>query len=117
MDVSLAIARGFHNAPKLYGDITVRAPERITDFKSGVTAAGKEFAYGWYDGISGLVTQPYNGAKKDGVKGFLQGIGKGVGGFILKPGSGKQSLVRSKHPTDLVSHLRPWRLHIQRHLS
>jgi hypothetical protein len=89
MDLSLSVARGFHNAPKLYGDDTVRSPDKITDFKTGVTAAGREFAYGWYDGISGLVTQPLNGAKKNGVKGFLEGIGKGVGGFILKPGSGK----------------------------
>lgn len=89
MDFTLSIARGFHNAPKLYGDDTVRATGKITDFKTGVTTAGKEFAYGWYDGISGLVTQPFNGAKEHGVKGFLEGIGKGVGGFVLKPGSGK----------------------------
>lgn len=89
MDFTLAIARGFHNAPKLYGDDTVRAQDKIVDFKTGIAAAGKEFGYGWYDGISGLVTQPFNGAKKHGVKGFLEGIGKGVGGFLLKPGAGK----------------------------
>jgi len=91
MDFTLSLAKGFHNAPKLYGDDTVRRQDKITDFKSGVTTAGKEFAYGWYDGISGLVTQPLNGAKKHGVKGFLEGIYKGVGGLILKPGSGISS--------------------------
>ena len=91
MDFTMAVARGFHNAPKLYGDDTVRHTDKIIDFKTGMTAAGKEFGYGWYDGISGLVTQPFNGAKNHGVKGFLEGIGKGVSGLILKPGAGKFS--------------------------
>ena len=91
MDFTLAVARGFHNAPKLYGDDTVRAQNKIVDFKTGVAAAGTEFGYGWYDGISGLVTQPFNGAKKNGVRGFLEGIGKGVSGLVLKPGAGKCS--------------------------
>ena len=41
LDFSLAIARGFHNAPKLYGDKNVRRPDKITDFQSGLKAAGK----------------------------------------------------------------------------
>ena len=89
MEFTLAVARGFHNAPKLYGDDTVRTQDKIVDFKTGIAAAGKEFGYGWYDGISGLVTQPINGANKDGIKGFLGGIGKGISGLVLKPGAGK----------------------------
>lgn len=41
MDFTLGIARGFHNAPKLYGDDTVRPQEKVTDFPSGLKAAGK----------------------------------------------------------------------------
>ena len=41
MDFTLGLARGFHNAPKLYGDDTVRPQEKVTDFKSGLQAAGK----------------------------------------------------------------------------
>jgi hypothetical protein len=41
MDFSLGLARGFHNAPKLYGDQTVRPQEKVTDFQSGLRAAGK----------------------------------------------------------------------------
>jgi hypothetical protein len=41
MDFTLGLARGFHNAPKLYGDDTVRPQERVTDFQSGLKAAGK----------------------------------------------------------------------------
>jgi hypothetical protein len=41
MDFTLGIARGFHNAPKLYGDDTVRPQAKVTDFPSGLKAAGK----------------------------------------------------------------------------
>lgn len=41
MDFTLALARGFHNAPKLYGDDTVRNPDKVTGFKSGLKTAGK----------------------------------------------------------------------------
>jgi hypothetical protein len=41
MDFTLGLARGFHNAPKLYGDNTVRPQEKVTDFQSGLKAAGK----------------------------------------------------------------------------
>lgn len=48
----------------------------------------QEFGYGFYDGISGIVTQPLDGAKKQGFAGFLKGFGKGIGGIVLKPGAG-----------------------------
>ncbi|KAI9883417.1 MAG: L-arabinitol 4-dehydrogenase [Watsoniomyces obsoletus] len=85
MDFTLAMARGFHNAPKLYGDKTVRQPETVTGFGSGLKAAGKGFGQGLYDGISGLVTQPFEGAKEEGALGLVKGIGRGIGGLILKP--------------------------------
>lgn len=84
MDLSLAIAQGFHNAPRLYGDNTVRTPPRISGFHSGLRAAGSEFTFGIYDGVTGLVLQPYHGARKNGALGFFQGVGKGIGGFVLK---------------------------------
>ena len=62
----------------------MRKPRRISGIQSGLRAAGEEFVYGVYDGVSGLVTHPYQGAKKDGAKGFTKGIGKGIGGFVLK---------------------------------
>lgn len=89
MEFTLGIARGFHNAPKLYGDDTVRPQEKVTDLQSGLKAAGKEFGLGFYDGITGLVTQPIRGAEKEGAAGFFKGVGKGIGGLILKPGAGK----------------------------
>ena len=87
MDFSMALSKGFHNAPKLYGDETVRKSDQVTDFRSGLKAASKEFGYGMYDGITGLVTQPMKGAQKEGAAGFVKGIGKGIGGIVLKPGA------------------------------
>jgi UDP:flavonoid glycosyltransferase YjiC (YdhE family) len=87
MDFTNALAKGFHNAPKLYGDDTVRKSEKITGLTSGLTAAGKEFGYGFFDGITGLVTQPLAGAKKEGFAGFVKGAAKGIGGVVLKPGA------------------------------
>ncbi|KAL9596671.1 MAG: hypothetical protein Q9219_005630 [cf. Caloplaca sp. 3 TL-2023] len=85
MDFTLSLARGFHNAPKLYGDDMVRHPDKVTGIRSGLKAAGKEFGYGMYDGVSGIFTQPIRGAKQEGVGGFIKGIGKGIGGLLLKP--------------------------------
>lgn len=83
VELSLAVAQGFHNAPRLYGD-TVRAPYRITGMHSGLRAAGKELALGVYDGVTGVVVKPYEGAKEGGPVGFIKGVGKGVAGGVLK---------------------------------
>jgi hypothetical protein len=87
MELSVSFTKGFHNIPKLYGDDTVRPQQRVSDLKSGFKAVGKEFGYGWYDGITGIFTQPWNGAQKDGASGFAKGIGKGIGGLLTKPGA------------------------------
>ena len=41
MDFTLGLARGFHNAPKLYGDDSVRQADKVTGLQSGLKAAGK----------------------------------------------------------------------------
>lgn len=85
----LGMTRGFHNVPKLYHDRTVRQPEKVVNLRTGLKGAGKEFGYGMYDGITGLVTQPFHGAKEQGGIGFLKGVGKGFGGLLFKPPAGK----------------------------
>lgn len=84
MNLFLGLANGFHNLPRLYGDTTVRRPVRISGFYSGLRAARNELTYGTWDAITGVVTQPYYGAKEDGAVGFAAGVGKGFGGLILK---------------------------------
>lgn len=92
LNFTMGLARGFRNAPKLYNDDTVRPQEKVTDFASGLKVAGKEFGFGFYDGISGLITQPLKGAEKEGAAGLLKGFGKGVGGLVLKSGAAVWSL-------------------------
>ncbi|KAF2472961.1 uncharacterized protein BDR25DRAFT_366188 [Lindgomyces ingoldianus] len=81
------LTRGFHNAPKLYGD-EVREYENVTDIRSGIKVSAKGFGYGVYDGISGFFIQPLQGARKDGASGFAKGFGKGIGGMVCKPAAG-----------------------------
>lgn len=57
-----------------------------------------------FDGISGIVTQPIEGAKKEGVAGFIKGFGKGIGGIVLKPSAGETSLV---YVEDLIDEIQP----------
>lgn len=85
VDLSIALAQGFHNAPRLYGDDTVRRPLRVTGIRSGLRAARSEFFYGIYDGWTGIVRLPIRGAKNGGgVVGFTKGVGMGLTGFVLK---------------------------------
>ncbi|KAF2661950.1 glycosyltransferase family 1 protein [Lophiostoma macrostomum CBS 122681] len=83
MDFSLNVAKGFHNLPKLYGG-EVRRVDKVTDLETGVKTAVKELGVGFYDGITGLVMDPYKGAKKEGGVGFIKGVGKGIAGLPTK---------------------------------
>ncbi|KAJ2906199.1 Sterol 3-beta-glucosyltransferase UGT80A2 [Zalerion maritima] len=84
IDLSMAVAQGFHNAPRLYGDETVRRPPRVTGIRSGMKAAGAEFVYGVYDGWTGVVKHPIQGAKENKFQGAVKGVGMGLTGFVLK---------------------------------
>ncbi|KAJ4202924.1 hypothetical protein NW767_005679 [Fusarium falciforme] len=84
VDLSMALAQGFHNAPRLYGDDTVRRPPRVTGFRSGLRAARFELVYGVYDGFTGVVRLPIRGAKQNGAIGFVKGTGMGLTGLVLK---------------------------------
>lgn len=92
----------------------MRRPTRITGIKSGLKAAGEEFTYGLYDGVTGLVVQPYTGARDNGAFGFVKGVGMGLTGFVLKDlaaifgpfgytfkGIHKQ-LLKHKQPTNFI---------------
>jgi hypothetical protein len=96
MNFCLGMAKGFRNIPRAYNDDTVRPVEKVTGISSGLRVAGKEFGFGMYDGISGLVTQPWKGAEKEGAGGLIKGFGKGIGGIIAKPAAGKCSVSSSK---------------------
>ncbi|KAH7232379.1 uncharacterized protein BKA55DRAFT_523577 [Fusarium redolens] len=84
VDLAMALGQGFHNAPRLYGDDTVRRPLRVTGYHSGLRAAGHEFVFGVYDGFTGVIRLPVRGAKDNGMFGFMKGTGRGLMGLVLK---------------------------------
>ena len=60
---------------------------------SGMGYGGLAFGKGIIYGITGIVTEPYKGAKKKGAKGALVGVGKGLIGLVAKPIGGTVGLV------------------------
>ncbi|MCJ1472120.1 hypothetical protein MMC13_000767 [Lambiella insularis] len=81
---TLAMARGAHNVPLLWGDRTVRTQGKVTGVASGVKEGVKELTFGVSDGVSGLFMQPIWGVMEDGALGFVKGMGKGVLGLPVK---------------------------------
>lgn len=89
LDIYVALTLGFRNAPRLYGDHTVRPPvDTITGFRSGLKAAGDELFLGFYDGFAGLVRIPVADVKEGGMMALPKGMAKSIGGLVLKPVSG-----------------------------
>ena len=60
-------------------------PKNVID---GVGLGLKSTFTGIASGITGVFENPYQGAKKDGVVGFMKGTYKGVSGLVVKPISG-----------------------------
>ena len=52
---------------------------------AGFKAGGESVVSGFTSGISGLVTRPYEEAKKGGTLGFIKGVGQGIVGVAVKP--------------------------------
>ncbi|RSL41506.1 hypothetical protein CEP53_012720 [Fusarium sp. AF-6] len=87
VDIPLALTEGLKAVPHAYGG-NVRDHGPVTDAKSGMVVAGKTFAWGFIDGLSDIVTEPYNGAKKEGALGAFKGLGKGAMSLVTKSGAG-----------------------------
>lgn len=93
IDFTLSVSRGFHNLPStLFNDSTVRplppVHSSVKGIGSGANLATKHLAHGFYDGITGLVTQPLKGLRDGGVPGLIHGIASGLGGVVAKPAAG-----------------------------
>jgi hypothetical protein len=92
VDIPFACAEGFNAVPTLYGE-KVRDHGNVKDWSSGFAVAGKNFAYGVTDGVTGLWMQPYANGKAEGSIGVAKGIGKGVLGLGSKLASAGIGLV------------------------
>ncbi|KAG8957044.1 hypothetical protein FRC00_004551 [Tulasnella sp. 408] len=91
-----SVQEGFQNVPTMYGT-NIRRVGKIHDWKSGFMEGGKSFLYGWYDGITGLVTEPIKGHEQEGMLGALKGTGRGIINTTMLPAAGSLALVT--HPT------------------
>ncbi|ETE73059.1 Vacuolar protein sorting-associated protein 13C, partial [Ophiophagus hannah] len=95
------------------------------DLGDSLAKGGKGFLRGVVGGVTGIVTKPVEGAKKEGAAGFFKGIGKGLVGVVARPTGGiidmasstfqgiqrkDLSLHRVAESTEEVSSLRPPRL-------
>lgn len=56
-----------------------------SNFVSGLGKGTQMALYNISLGVSGIVVEPYKGAKKNGIKGGTIGMGKGLLGLIGKP--------------------------------
>ncbi|KFP74234.1 Vacuolar protein sorting-associated protein 13C, partial [Acanthisitta chloris] len=88
------------------------------DFGASLAKGGKGFLRGVVGGVTGIITKPVEGAKKEGAAGFFKGIGKGLVGVVARPTGGIvdmasstfQGIQRVAESTEEVSNLRPPRL-------
>ncbi len=65
-----------------------RAEERgrnPTDMLQGIGTGGISLVQGFSDGVTGVFVDPYKRAEKDGLAGFVRGVGSGVIGLVVKP--------------------------------
>ena len=56
---------GLETLPLLYGTEERRTRTKVTGIGSGLVAAGKGFAFGIYDGVTGMVRDPMRGAQTE----------------------------------------------------
>ncbi|GFY45163.1 vacuolar protein sorting-associated protein 13 [Trichonephila inaurata madagascariensis] len=61
---------------------------RPQDFTHGIAESGKGLVMGVFDGVTGIVTKPIEGAREGGVGGFFKGVGKGLIGVVTRPTAG-----------------------------
>uniref|UniRef100_A0A673Z765 Vacuolar protein sorting 13 homolog C n=1 Tax=Salmo trutta TaxID=8032 RepID=A0A673Z765_SALTR len=88
------------------------------DFGESLAKGGMGFFKGVVGGVTGIVTKPVEGAKKEGVAGFFKGIGKGLVGVVARPTGGIVDMASSTfhgiqrvaESTEEVTKLRPVRL-------
>ncbi|CAL1260771.1 unnamed protein product [Larinioides sclopetarius] len=87
---------------------------RPQDFAHGIAQSGKGLFMGVFDGVTGIVTKPIEGAREGGVGGFFKGVGKGLIGVVTRPTAGVvdfasgslDALKRATQVSDEVKRLR-----------
>ncbi|XP_067654011.1 intermembrane lipid transfer protein VPS13A-like isoform X3 [Haliotis asinina] len=89
--------------------------KRPANAREGFARGGKGLVMGVFDGVTGIVRKPIEGAQEEGAKGFFKGIGKGLVGVVTRPTSGVidfasssfEGIRRIAEMSDEVRRLRP----------
>jgi vacuolar protein sorting-associated protein 13A/C len=64
-----------------------RARNRPKHAIGGISSGAKALGTGLLSGVEGLAMRPLEGAEREGVGGFLKGVGKGIAGYVLQEDS------------------------------
>lgn len=83
LDVVGSFQEGLNNIPGMLGS-PVRPQGQINSLQSGITEGTKGLVYGIFDGVTGLVKEPYKGAMESGVDGFVDGAFRGREWSLLR---------------------------------
>jgi len=59
-----------------------RARNRPKHAIGGLSSGAKAFGSGILSGVEGLALKPIEGAEREGVGGFIKGVGKGLAGYF-----------------------------------
>lgn len=81
---------------------------------SGFLQNSKNLAKGFFSGVTGLVSKPMEGVRKDGFEGLIRGVGHGMVGLVAQPTTGiidftsgtLNQLQRSVNVSDEVKRIR-----------
>jgi hypothetical protein len=63
----------------------IKQPKHVA---SGLLSGGLHLGRGIFDGVTGIITSPIEGALSEGVEGFMKGVGLGLLGVVVKPVAG-----------------------------
>ncbi|XP_063824261.1 intermembrane lipid transfer protein Vps13 isoform X2 [Ostrinia nubilalis] len=58
------------------------------NLQEGLARSGKGLVMGVFDGVTGVFTKPFEGARDEGVEGFFKGLGRGAVGLVARPTAG-----------------------------
>ncbi|CAK1598970.1 unnamed protein product [Parnassius mnemosyne] len=58
------------------------------NLQEGLARSGKGLVMGLVDGVTGVFTKPFEGARDHGVEGFFKGLGMGAVGLVARPTAG-----------------------------
>ncbi|KAI9368543.1 hypothetical protein BJX61DRAFT_212796 [Aspergillus egyptiacus] len=92
VDIPLATTEGLRAVPRLYGEES-KDHGTVKDWKSGLVVGCNTFSHGMVEGLSGVFSKPYKGAKEEGALGAVKGLAKGTIGAGAHIGSAALGLV------------------------